>query len=86
MTICAVKDCDNEVRTRDLCAKHYARRWRHGSPHVTSVNRKKETSSLLHNAGKGQYDSTTPSEGTMTRSQTMALRGYTQLPDGTWVP
>lgn len=38
----------------------------------------------FNRTGSGSFSSTTPYEGTMTRSETMRLRGYVLSAEGEW--
>lgn len=35
--ICSVIDCNEFVKYKGLCGKHYKRQWRHGNPNVTLI-------------------------------------------------
>lgn len=36
--ICSVDGCNNPVKYKGLCGKHYKRQWRHGDPTKTMLN------------------------------------------------
>lgn len=36
---CSIVDCENKARQTGLCGMHYKRKWRHGDPLKTLVNR-----------------------------------------------
>jgi hypothetical protein len=39
---CSVKGCENPVKYKELCGKHYKRQWRHGDPNQTAYWRKEK--------------------------------------------
>lgn len=46
MTTCCIYDCDNPVKSRNLCSKHYQRQIRHGD---TGINYKSRINRVFVN-------------------------------------